>query len=644
MANYKPSILIIEDDISLGEALKQAFVRLEYNVFLTSRPDEVDSILQQNRIDYLFSDCLLPQTSGVDLVIKIKQQFGNQNFKVVMMSGIYTDKLFVKETLQKTKAISFLQKPFELEDAISLVKQDVDQKVNQSKAKSSRRNLYQFFSSNKLSRREKKLVLENLDDISGFDIPFILSILAESKSTGYLNLYSEKGTVFGVSFSNGMITNVDVEDRKTVLGEMLIQSGYVNPVDLKSVLEDKRTNLKLGQKLIQANLLSPHAFDLILLEQMNIRLSYIINEEKYKINFAAADVDLQKPYIDQEALLNFLHDLIVSKISNHWLQSIYKLWGNSKISLNKAFTSNHEILGLPVFANLEGLYQELKLGKTASDLITSKKYNETALLKGMHLLLTKGLIFFEDESTLDLDPSLRLEKLSNEILGKSDNEVVEYFGGFLSGTFNTNALIDALTALGSEPSADNLKVTWANLKAKIEKAFHTVQLEEQSNIYSKTNVNSVDNKIKVIQMGDELKKIIFQMQFSKAQKIIHDIEAIDPKFPQLKIYKAWTKLGLIQANSKDKSLKEIEFELMQVPPDEKYDYLYSYVMGLYYKHKNDLINARKSFEKSMAMDSSFILARRELNLVQAEQKKGQQDIFSMDLKDVVSGFFKRGKK
>jgi hypothetical protein len=71
---------------------------------------------------------------------------------------------------------------------------------------------------------------------------------------------------------------------------MLIQSGYVLPENVQRVLADKSSNQKIGYRLIQGNLISPHAFDLILAEQMNVRLSRGISEQIVKINFAATEV------------------------------------------------------------------------------------------------------------------------------------------------------------------------------------------------------------------------------------------------------------------------------------------------------------------------------------------------------------------
>ena len=103
---------------------------------------------------------------------------------------------------------------------------------------------------------------------------------------------------------------------------------------------------------------------------------------------------------------------------------------------------------------------------------------------------------------------------------------------------------------------------------------------------------------------------------------------------------ALNKLGApVDPARKMAMLKDVELELLQVPPDERYDALFPFVIGLFNKAKGDVVGARKSLEKSVAMDSSFIPARRELSMLSAQTKK--QDVFNMDLKEMVSGFFKK---
>jgi CheY-like chemotaxis protein len=302
----KIKVLIIEDDESLGKALLEILTRGGHQAFLAARPDEATDILSKNKIDYLFCDCLLPQMTGLDYIEKTRKTFPQAKFKTIMMSGIYTDKQFIQEATQRTQALAFLKKPFEMDQVLSLIKKDPTAPKEDASA---RKLLYSMFSNPKVTARQKRKVIESIEEVSGFDLPFIYSLLVETKSSGYLNIYNADNTVSGISFSNGNIVSIDVDDKTTFLGEMLIQSGYSTPADVQNALRDKN-NRRIGSYLIQNNQLSPHAFDLILMEQMNIRVVKTIMDQKIRVNFAAAEVEMTTPSIDSEALLQYLHDWI----------------------------------------------------------------------------------------------------------------------------------------------------------------------------------------------------------------------------------------------------------------------------------------------------------------------------------------------
>ncbi len=56
--------------------------------------------------------------TGLDFVKQARTNFPSIRFKVVLMSGIYTDKQFIQEATQSTQALAFLKKPFEMEQVL----------------------------------------------------------------------------------------------------------------------------------------------------------------------------------------------------------------------------------------------------------------------------------------------------------------------------------------------------------------------------------------------------------------------------------------------------------------------------------------------------------------------------------------------
>jgi hypothetical protein len=402
---------------------------------------------------------------------------------------------------------------------------------------------------------------------------------------------------------------------------------------------------RVGQELVQSNQLSPHAFDLMLAQQMNVRLSRTITEEKVKINFASAEVERVSPHLDAEDLTEFLHDWIASKISVAWLKSLYLMWSGYIVVLSPNADKNNRAYSMQLPKSLDGLLNRLGAKLTLSQLLSLPGYNEKTVYKAVHFLLTKGLILFEQKSSFaSAEEQLQaVRKIASEIQGRNNFEIMSYMeAATLSAEQGESVLDDFVALLGPMPGDQRSEFykTWSQIKIRVEDAVRASSDQKQRTQFRETSARTeAEGKLKANQMIEEVKQALQLNQFGKAQTLLTEIVKLYPEIPQLHIFAAWTKLGAMDGAKKTPlQLKEVELELMQIPPDERYDSLFPFVVGLFNRSKGDIVGARKSFEKSIALDPSFIVARRELNLL-GNQKK--QDLLSMDLKDMVSGFFKK---
>lgn len=642
MEEARTKILILEDDASLGEALNAAFTRMGHAVFLVTEPDKATEVLSKEKIDYMFVDCLLPQMMGVDYVSKVRKDMPARcRFKVILMSGIYTDKDFIQEATQKALAIAFLKKPFDIAEAMKFIKSE---DVAPKEEVSPRKNLYQIFARNSVSNREKRKLIESLEEVSGFDLPFIYSLLVETKSSGHLNIYGTDGKVSGVSLSNGVIVGVDIEDKTTYLGEMLIQSGYALPEDVQEALEVKSPR-RLGQRMIEANKLSPHAFDLILTEQMNIRLSRTIIDTMIRINFSSAEVEMSEPSIDSDSLTYFLHDWIASKLTAGWLKSMHLMWNNHRIVRSSTYREDHPALQMSLILSLDGLMSHLDRGTTLTELLGQPGYAAAAVHKALHFLLTKGLIVFsKSQAVVSPQEQLKaLKKIFNEIQTKNHFQVVEYFGLGNETMSNASTMVeDFLPMLGEAPAdhASEAHKLWTQIRNRVSEACTAYLDSAQRQQYKQTNQKSeAEKKLKATSLLEEAKQALQLNQYAKAATLLGQVADLNGDVAQFHLYNAWAKIGNLDQAKKSQQLKDIEFELLQIPPDEKYDAVYPFVTGLLQKARGDVNSAKKSFEKCLALNSSMIVARRELN--QLSQVPNKDDLLSMDLKKMVSGFFKK---
>lgn len=113
-------VLIIEDDISLGQLLKEFLQRLEHErVKVCTTGGSARSVIAVETFDCAFVDLKLPDTDGIQLLEFIKGQ--DPCLPVVMMSG-YPTMEYTIEAMRKG-ASDFLTKPFTLQDVALALEQ-----------------------------------------------------------------------------------------------------------------------------------------------------------------------------------------------------------------------------------------------------------------------------------------------------------------------------------------------------------------------------------------------------------------------------------------------------------------------------------------------------------------------------------------
>ena len=251
----KDKVIILEDDSQLALAMSQAIASKGFEVLVTERTNEVREILKDENVKTIFVDCLLPTDNGVDFITSIRKDYPANTLDVVLMSGLFTDNQFIRESLKNTKAIAFLKKPFPLHEALSKLRPTrvldepkiiPNQENSQIEILSPRKALYSLFGKEKVSNREKLKAIEALEEIHGFDLAYIYSLLAETSSTGHLNIINSNGEISGITFCEGHIIGVDVVDQETFLGKMMIEAGYILPDDLNLVLNSPNPK-KIGE-------------------------------------------------------------------------------------------------------------------------------------------------------------------------------------------------------------------------------------------------------------------------------------------------------------------------------------------------------------------------------------------------------------
>jgi CheY-like chemotaxis protein len=119
------TVLLVDDEPQVVTLVREMLLREGYTVMGASSGNEALDLVksQDNRIDLLLTDIVMPDLNGRDLADQIKRL--RPGLKVLYMSG------FMKETILKYYGISitgipFLQKPFTRETLSRKVREVLD--------------------------------------------------------------------------------------------------------------------------------------------------------------------------------------------------------------------------------------------------------------------------------------------------------------------------------------------------------------------------------------------------------------------------------------------------------------------------------------------------------------------------------------
>ncbi len=134
--NHKLNLLIIDDD-PFYRRLSASILGEKFNVFTAEAPSEGLKILKKEKIDFIISDYILPEMTGLQLLEKVKVEYPNIEFILISNSG---DMETVIEALRKGAA-DYFKKPFTPADLwmsiervtkYSLLKRDLDDQKKQN--------------------------------------------------------------------------------------------------------------------------------------------------------------------------------------------------------------------------------------------------------------------------------------------------------------------------------------------------------------------------------------------------------------------------------------------------------------------------------------------------------------------------------
>ncbi len=634
------TVLIIEDDVSLGKALKEVVERAGYSVLLYTHPDQIYSILKMRSIHAFVIDCMLPKTSGVEVAKKIKEVVANPNF--IFMSGIYQDKAFIKDTIQKTGAIAFLEKPFPNEKMLETINAVLDSEIQQLGEP-----LIEILFNPSASPTEKLDAIQKTTHTHGFQLPKIISFLMAPTVKGVLTLKLAAKKHSSIYFFDGSIVRIDVNDPKSFFGALLIDKNYCTTEQLEQVLLQKNSK-RLGERLVDSNLISPHVIDLINTEQLALRLSSLIQNTTYEFSFEETTTKETGIRIERDVLLRFCSDWLLSKLTTDWLKSYYLPLLDKRIVRGAHYSDLSQIYGLYPLSQAPRFAQNA-IGNFSMEQIFSKnKWDDDIVFKCIHMLVLSEFISFDKAANLKDERShtMRLQKIKKDM---ENQNLFEILG--LDTTARFKEIKKSYYELSkifhpdkvSANAAPEIKELTSFIFAKISKAYEVLCNDTTKSNYLKELEHGEAEKILESEsLFEEGKSMLTSNQAFKALALFSQAIKLRPPTSEIRLYFLWAKiLSPVEGNIKE-HLLSIETDLNRIPPEDRHNATYYFVKGLYFKQIGDFEQSVRNLKHANSLVPNFKEARRELNVVELHLKKNRPvDLLKADLKDVVGLLFKK---
>ena len=114
-------IVIVDDELHM-RLLMQGMLRQDgHDVLLADSATEAMRLVQENTVDLLITDLVMPQTTGIDLIVQIKEAFPNIKVIAVSGGGGITGRFDYLPIAKLVGAGCILSKPFKKEQLCTAV-------------------------------------------------------------------------------------------------------------------------------------------------------------------------------------------------------------------------------------------------------------------------------------------------------------------------------------------------------------------------------------------------------------------------------------------------------------------------------------------------------------------------------------------
>lgn len=468
---------------------------------------------------------------------------------------------------------------------------------------SARKQLYEIYANSAAKSRAKKRLIESLDEIYGYDILFLVGLIMKSDFSGELNIINQHNVISGITFSLGKITRIDLNDKDTFMGELLIQDGYLTREQLSHFLQDK--SKPLGEILLNNKIITPEQIILTLIKQIRLRLSRFIDATKYRVNFSETDPDEKPIFITYNDFLELAHDQIAGRFSVEWLKLHYMDAYEGDLSwINQNPTEN--ISQLPLMADLKKVLSqktsEIKLSNVA-DSIKSDKDREY-FFKCVHFGVMSGelaLIYSESGQN-----ETTLKKIYQACSNKTGIDLLETLAHIVKcKPTEIDLIFQSINNHVIQYTGDDLDMKNNMFRIVLDmlskKDFYSKEVEKKYSQNQPTPINETQIQLSIQSIFTDL---VNKKGYAALDKLKR-ISQFSATTPKIKLYMIWTKCLVSLENNIKINLADLERDFLQILPEDKETADYYYTKTLLHLVKKEKSKAEESYQKAVKLNPVF---------------------------------------
>lgn len=124
----KHTILIVEDEVSLRNALCNKLMREGFNILEAKNGEEGLEVALREKPDLILLDIVMPKMDGMAMLTKLREDQWGKDAKVIMLTNL-SDNDKIAKSLENGAFEYLVKTDWKLEDVVAKVRERLTEKV-----------------------------------------------------------------------------------------------------------------------------------------------------------------------------------------------------------------------------------------------------------------------------------------------------------------------------------------------------------------------------------------------------------------------------------------------------------------------------------------------------------------------------------